>query len=128
MSKILGYLWIFLGIICAAKPDFFRGWLARRNDWKIFWFILFLFIFIFLQLLGIVFRFKGDLPKVAGVIGVLFLLKIAWDVQAKARGKLAARFGELPLFPFQAFGWFLIAMGISLVYLGHFPYTGAGPK
>lgn len=88
-----------------------------RNDRKIFWSALFLFFFIFLQLLGIALHFPGDLPKVAGVIGVIILLKVAWDIQAKARGKLAAWFGTLPLFPFQAFGWFLIAMGISSVII-----------
>ena len=80
-----------------------------------------LFLFIFLQLLGIVLRFEGVLPKVAGIVGIIFLLKTAWDIQSKARGRLAVWFAGLPLLPFQVFGWFLIAMGMSLVYFGALP-------
>ena len=121
MAKIVGYLWILLGIICAAKPGVFKGWFARRTGNKLFWVLFFLFLFVFLQLLGIALHFKDLLPKLAGIIGIIFLIKIAWDIQSKARGRLNEWFTGLPLFPFQAFGWCLIAMGVALVYFGRLP-------
>lgn len=121
LSKVLGYLWIFLGVICAAKPSVLRGWLSRKTDWRLFWALLFIFIVVFFQLLGIVWRLEGDLPKVLGVIGIIFLLRAGWKVQSRARGRLAEWLGGLPLGPFQVFGWFLIAIGVSLVYFGAVP-------
>jgi len=118
MAKIVGYIWIILGIIWILRPGAFRERLRRKASRKlrrVFYGALFIFG---IAIAGSLLRINGFLPRVMGILGILLIFKSLFLYFSRASDKLWEWWGRqpLPVFRLQALG--VIIIGALLVALG----------
>ena len=115
LSKILGAVWIVLGVVWLIKPEILKNRLkrkmTRRMRWVVYGFIL---MFGFL-IVGSVLKVPGILSKVVGIIGMIIAIKAIILITSKTSEKLFDWWAERPLKYFRIWALFIIAIGVMLV-------------
>ena len=93
LSKILGVIWIILGLWWVVKPEALKNRLKRKMSRKVRW-MVFIFVIIFAcSMIGSVLKVSGLLPKIVGIIGPngsgkSTLLKILSRITPPSSGKI----------------------------------------
>ena len=114
-SKILGYIWIALGVLFLVWPQLLRGWLKRKMSRKIRWTVFgFMRVFIF-YLIGHALKVSGFLPKLAAIIGVFIIIRFIVLLISKGAGTLMEWWSERPLIYFRIGAVLFLVLGLSLV-------------
>ena len=115
MAKILGIIWILLGILWAIKPVILRNYIkkkiSRRMKWVVYGFLL---VFGFLMI-GSVIKAPGILAKIVGILGILLVIKVVILMMSKASEKLWEWWLRQPLIVFRLQAVLLIILGILMV-------------
>ena len=115
MSKILGIIWVILGILWALKPAILRDRLKkklnRRMKWTIYGFLMAFGII----MVGSVIKLPGLLPKVLGIIGIILIIKTIVLMVSKTSEKLWEWWLNQPLMVFRVQAVFLIIIGVLLI-------------
>jgi len=114
LSNILGYFWIFFGLLWLWKPHLLRTRAGRKTARKVKWPLFIFTLFLTGNLLNVVFTFKSIFVKIAGVIGIFFMLKAILGLTSKATGTFLSRWSDLPLFVFRVIACFSILAGVLL--------------
>ena len=115
MAKILGIIWIALGLLWSAKPQLLRNRLTRKMNRKMRWTVYgFMLMFIFL-LIGSIIKAQGLLPKVVGLIGIIIVIKGIRLITAKTSEKMSGWWAKRPLGFFRVWGLIILVAGILLV-------------
>jgi len=97
LTKLLALLWIVLGVVWFIWPHLLRNRLKRKMSRKIKW-AIFILTFIFgVHLLGVAFRMPGFLAKVAGLFGVMLLIKGVLLMTTQLLEKIAERIVTFPV-------------------------------
>lgn len=113
-SRVLGIIWIILGILWLIKPEMLRKRLIRKTSRKIRWAIYgFVLMFIF-SLLGIIFRAEGLLLKLIGIIGIFVVIRMTAFVSGRADQKLGDWGSKQSLLFFRIWGIVILIIGLSL--------------
>lgn len=114
LSKILGGIWILLGILWFAKPQVLRDRLKRKMARKIKW-IIFGFILVFgFSLLGSIIKAEGLFLKIVGIAGLIIVVKAILLVTTKTSDKMTNWWQDRPLIFFRFWGLFFLATGLGL--------------
>jgi multisubunit Na+/H+ antiporter MnhB subunit len=116
-AKVLGIIWILLGILWALKPDMLKRRLQKKMNRKmrrvVFGFIL---VFGFL-LIGSVLKTPGILAKIVGVIGMVIAIRGIMLLTSKTSEKVFEWWGERPLVFFRVWGVVVFATGVMLMFV-----------
>ena len=117
LSKILGTIWILLGILWLARPESLKNRLKKKTNRRmkrvVYGFVL---VFGFL-LIGSVFKTPGILAKIIGIIGLLLTIKAIILITSKASEKLLDWWAEKPLIFFRIWAAVLLAIGLMLMFV-----------
>ena len=117
LSKILGTIWIILGILWLIKPEGFRNRLKRKMNRKMRRIVLgFLLVFAFLMI-GSVFKAPGVLAKIIGVIGIIIVIRGILLLTSKASEKMREWLSERPLMYFRICASILLVIGLLMVFV-----------
>lgn len=115
MAKILGFIWIILGILWFAKPEVLKNRLKRKINRKIRWTIYGFLILFGILMIGSVIKAPGLLPKIVGIVGLILVIKGIFLLLSKASEKLWKWWADRPLSVFRLQALCIIAIGIILI-------------
>ena len=114
--KLLGSLWILLGLLWLLKPEALRNRLKKKMSRKIRW-IAYGFIVMFgLSLAGGIVRAQGFLPKIIGLIGIIVTIKGILLLMSKTSEKISSWWAEKPIIFFRMWALFILAAGLMLIF------------
>jgi len=117
LSKVIGLIWLIMGIIWLFKPGSLKSRLTRKMSRKLKW-VTFGFMFLFgILILGSVFKTPGILPKIVGLAGLIITVKGILFLTAKTSEKLTAWWKEKPLFIFRIWGFLMGLIGLALIVM-----------
>lgn len=117
LAKILGFIWIALGLLWAAKPAILKNRLQRKMGRRMRRVVFgFLLVFSFL-LIGSVIKAPGILAKIVAIIGMVFAIKVIMLITSKVSDKTFEWWGERPLVYFRIWGLFVLATGLLLMFV-----------
>jgi len=116
-SKILGVIWIILGVLWLVKPEILKNRLKRKMNRKLRW-IIYGFILMFgLLLIGAVLKAEGVLPKVIGLIGIVITVKAAFLFMSRTSEKMITWLAERSLLFFRTWAIFILVTGLMLFFV-----------
>ncbi len=115
MARILGIIWIILGILWAAKPAILRDRLRRKMSRKIKWTIYGFLLAFGILMVGSVIKIPGIFAKIVGLLGVVLVIKSIVLMLSKTSEKLWEWWLKQPLVIFRLQALLLIVIGIMLV-------------
>jgi uncharacterized protein YjeT (DUF2065 family) len=115
IARIIGWLWIILGIISLIKPEFLKRRFQKKGLKK-FRRIFFAIAFIlggYLILLS--WRMPGLLSKIVMLIGIIIVFKGMFLLRAKTAEKIVDWFSNQPLTYFRLGGLLYVIFGIVIL-------------
>lgn len=116
LARILGIIWILLGLWWLIKPDALKRRLQRKMSRKVRW-TVFGFLFIFgIMMTGSVFKAPGILPKVIGIIGLIIAIRAVMFITSKASERILSWWAERPVIVFRLWGLAVLGMGVLLLF------------
>ncbi|MGD2279446.1 MAG: hypothetical protein PVH45_05075 [Candidatus Omnitrophota bacterium] len=117
LAKILGVIWILLGILWFFKPEALQNRLKKKMNRKMKW-IIFGFVVMFgFIMIGSVFKTSGILPKVIGIIGMILVIKGIILITSKTSDKIFGWLEDRPLKIFRIWALAFIAIGLSMLFV-----------
>ncbi|MFC1548730.1 hypothetical protein ACFL5E_02075 [Candidatus Omnitrophota bacterium] len=116
-AKILGVIWIILGILWLVKPEMLRNRLQRKMTRKMRRTVfVFLLVFSFL-IIGSVFKVPGILAKIIAVIGIVMAIRAIMLITSKTSEKVFEWWAGRPVLFFRIWGGFVLATGLMLMFV-----------
>lgn len=115
MAKILGIIWVVLGILWLIRPEALKNRLKRKVGRKMKWTIYGFLIAFGILMVGSVIKAPGLLPKVIGIGGAILVIKGFLLFLSKASDKLWAWWAEQPLLYFRLQALVILVVGIMLI-------------
>ena len=117
LAKILGAIWIVMGLVWMLKPEILKNRLKRKMGRKLRW-LIYGFIFMFgLLIIGSVIRAQGLLPKIVGIIGVFIIVKAILLFTSRASEKILGWWSEKPAIFFRIWALFIFVTGLMLIFV-----------
>ena len=114
MARILGVIWMILGVLWAVKPALLRDYLKRKISRKVKW-IVYGFLLVFgMLMIGSVIKAPGILAKVVGIVGIVLVIKVIVLMMSKTSEKLWEWWLKQPLIVFRLQAIVLIVVGVML--------------
>jgi threonine/homoserine/homoserine lactone efflux protein len=117
ISKIIGIIWILLGILWLAKPDLLRNRLKKKMSRKMRRIVSGVVIVLGLFLIGGIITSPGLLVKIIGIIGVIVIIKAVLVLTSKTSEKALEWLADRPLFIFRIWAGIVLLAGAALVFL-----------
>lgn len=116
-AKILGIIWIVLGVLWVAKPQIPKERLKRKMARKIKW-VVFGFVALFaFTLIGSILKAQGMPLKIVGLIALVVVARTILLVTSKTSEKVSAWWQGRSLVFFRIWGLFFLAMGTGLIFI-----------
>lgn len=117
LSKIIGIIWILLGILWLLKPEMLKNRLRKKMNRSIKW-AVFGFVIVFgFMLMGSVFKASGLTAKIVGIIGLVITVKGILLITSKTSEKIINWWAARPVIVFRLWAAFVLASGIALLTL-----------
>jgi hypothetical protein len=117
LSKILGAIWILLGLFWLIKPDALKERLKRKMNRRmkrvIYGFIL---VFGFLMMMS-AFKAQGLLAKVIGIAGMVIAIKAIILITSKASEKMFEWWAGRSLVFFRIWALIILGIGVMLMFV-----------
>jgi len=117
MGRIIGMIWVILGILILIKPEILRKKLQTKGNKKLKKNLFLLTLFLSLTLIIAALKADGILVKVLLVFGVLGIFKAFIFLKSKASDKLIAFSANLSLSVYRVGGAFYIILGLIMMKL-----------
>jgi len=115
LSKILGVIWIILGLWWVIKPEALKNRFKRKMSRKVRW-TVFAFVIIFAcSMIGSVLKVSGFLSKVVGIIGLVIAIKAIMFITSKTSEKVLEWWGSRSLGFLRIWAVFILVTGVMLV-------------
>ena len=115
MARILGALWLVVGILWLMRPQALKNRLKRKISRNIRWTVygsLFAFGVI---MIGSLFKTEGLLPKIIVILGIILVVKSVFLFLSKTSDRLWKWWAESPLIVFRLQAAVMIIIGIMLI-------------
>ena len=117
MLKLLGIIWIILGLLWLLKPDLLKNRLKRKIGRRIKWTVYGFLVAFGCLIVGGALKMPGLWAKAAGIIGAVLVIKGILLFSSKTSDRLWQWWAERPLLYFRAQALFILAVGIILFKL-----------
>jgi hypothetical protein len=116
LSKILGVIWILLGVWWLIRPEALKNRLKRKMNRRVRRVVYgFLLVFGFLMI-GSVFKTPGLLPKIIGIVGMIIVIKVIMLITSRTSEKVFDWWAERPLIFFRIWALLVLAIGTMLMF------------
>ncbi len=115
IARIIGWLWIILGVISLIKPEFLKRRFQKKGLKK-FRRIFFAIAFILgAYLISISWKIPGLLSKIVMLIGIVIVFKGLFLLKAKTTEKIVDWLSRQPLTYFRVGGLLYLIFGIIIL-------------
>ncbi|MEE8359832.1 MAG: hypothetical protein V3S04_02770 [Candidatus Omnitrophota bacterium] len=113
--KMLGIIWVILGMLWMIKPDYLRSRLQRKMTRRVKWIVFgFLLTFCFMMI-GSIVKAPGAGVKIAGIIGIVITARAIILITSKASQKIIGWWTAKPLVFFRIWGLVVFATGLMFM-------------
>jgi hypothetical protein len=117
LSRIIGSIVMFLGILGVINPGGFKRRLVRKMNFRMK-FIVYGFVLVFAVLiLGSAITAESLMAKAGGIVGLIITIKVIMLITSKSSQKLSMWLDGKPLRFFRVWAVVVFVMGL-MVYLG----------
>ena len=117
LTKILGIIWVVLGMWWLLKPEALKKRLKRKMSRRLKWTIYGSVLAFALILIGSVMRTPGIIPKIIILIGAILAIRVITLFAAKTADKVLDLWADRPLNFFRIWALVTLATGIMLIYV-----------
>lgn len=117
MAKIVGLIWIILGLIGLVKPEMLKNRLKKKMGRTLRRTMYGAVLILGLSLIGSVIKIPGILSKVIGLIGLIIAIRAVILFTSKTSGQLIDKLVNRPLQFFRIWALFILITGLALVFL-----------
>jgi hypothetical protein len=115
LSKIIGSIWVVLGILWLIRPQMLQNRLKRKLNRKLRW-IVYGFIIVFgFMMAGSMLKTPGILPKLIAVVGLVIAIKAMMMITSKTSEKILEWLGSRSLLFFRITAFAFLALGILML-------------
>ncbi len=115
LARILGIIWIVLGLFWLFKPGVLKNRLQRKMSRRIRR-VVYAFIFIFgIMITGSALKAPGSVAKVLGIVGMVIAIKAVILITSKTSEKMFKWLGERPVVFYRIWALFIIIVGVMLL-------------
>ncbi|GEM_PF-1247413 len=116
LARILGIIWIGLGLLWLFKPESLKNRLQRKMNRRIMFVVYgFLLVFGFLMT-GSVIKTPGLVPKVIGVLGMVLAIRAIILITSKTSEKIFEWWGNRPPGFYRTCALFMLIIGTMMIY------------
>ena len=115
LAKILGTIWIILGLLWLIRPQILQNRLKRKMDRRFRWTVYFALLAFGILMAGSVIKLPGFLAKIVGIIGIIIAIKGILLMTSKASGKMLEWCAGQPIIIFRAVALVFLVVGIMMV-------------
>ena len=115
IAKILGMIWVILGLLWLVRPAMLRRRLTKKMTRKMKWAVYGFILVLMFSLFGVVIKAEGLFLKIAGLIGVFIVINAILSITAKASEKISDFWTKKPLAFFRIWGLVVLISGILLI-------------
>lgn len=116
-SRILGIIWIILGVLWTVKPAVLRRRLIKKTNRKIRWAVYGLIVALAFSLIGVVLKAQGLALKLAGLIGIVATVRTTLFFTAEAQAKVTDWGTKQSLLIFRIWGAVILVIGLFLFFI-----------
>lgn len=115
LSKIVGIIWLMLGVFWLIKPGSLKARLGRKMSKKVKRIVYgFVLLFAFLMV-GSVMKVPGILAKILGIIGMVMAIKAIMLITSKTSETVSSWWVDKPIIVFRVWAGCLVVMGILML-------------
>jgi len=114
LIKIIGILWILLGILFILKPQILQKRLQKKSTKKVRKNLFLLALFLAFTLILASLKSQGILPKIIMILGIIGIIKAFTFLNAKAAEKLISWISSKPVSIFRLGGVAYVLLGIIM--------------
>jgi len=115
IAKILGTIWVLLGILWLIKPEMLKNRLKKKMTKKMRRIVLGVCIVFGVMMTGNVFRLAGIIPKIIGIAGIVITIKAIMLITSKSQEKFFDWWGNRPVQVFRILALVFLFLGISML-------------
>ena len=112
LVKIIGWIWLFWGVIFLIWPKFLMKKLQKQSFKKIKKLLFGIALFLGIILISAAFKSTGAASKVLAVLGIIAIIKAFLFLKSKASEKLTGWFTDKPVSFFRI--WAAVHISIAL--------------
>ena len=117
LSKVLGLIWIILGLLWLFKPEILKSRLEKKMNRRMRRVVYgFIRVFGFLMI-GSVFKTPGLVPKIIGIVGMIIVIKVIMLITSRTSEKIFDWWGERSLNFFRILALCILAIGIMMMFV-----------
>jgi len=117
VARIIGVIWVILGLLWLIKPEALKNRLKRKIGRRMKWTIYGFLIVFGVIIMGSVLKSPGVPAKVVGIIGAILAIKGILLFFSKASDGLWQWWAGRPLIYFRLQALLILAVGIFLIKL-----------
>ena len=115
LSKIVGIIGIFTGLLWLMRPEALKNRLKRKMSRKLK-LTVYCFIIIFgLLIIGSALGAPGILGKAVGIIGLIITIKVIMLITSKTSEKMSEWLADKPLKLYRIWALAIVAVGVMLI-------------
>ena len=117
LAKLLGWVWIILGVIFLIKPQMLRNRLQKKGIRKIRKYLFAGALALSSMILSIAWNAEGILAKIVFVFGLVGIFKSMFFLKEKTSQKLIEWIAKQPIKFFSVWAIAQICFGMMLLFL-----------
>ena len=116
IAKIIGSIWIILGIVWLIKPEGLKNRLKKKMGRRAKWIICVAILILSFSMIGSAFGAPGMLPKIIAIIGIIMVIRIIIMVTSKTSEKIFNWWADRPIIVFRVWALIFLMVGVSMVF------------
>ena len=116
IAKIIGWFWVIMGVFFILKPNLMRLRFQRKSSKVIRKYFFAVALVAGVLLISAAWGFKGFLPKLLVILGIISIIRGVFFIKAKSTEKLSDWFSLQPLLTFQSIAAVQVVIGLLLVF------------
>ena len=117
ITKILGTIWVLLGIVWFLKPEMLKNRLKKKMNKKMRRIILAFCIVFGVMMTGNIFKLAGIVPKIIGIVGIFITIKAIMLITSKTSEKFFDWWGERPIQVFRILALIFLGLGFYMMVM-----------
>lgn len=114
-SRVIGALWIMLGIFWLLRPEVLRQRIIRKMTRTLKWVLFGFVVTLTISLIGSVFKANGLMIKAASVAGLIIAVRLIVVLGSKTSGRMGDWLSGRNLNFFRLWGIFIVVTGIIVM-------------